>query len=220
MHLDVPRLTDDRLRPRACLARVTRLVYHGAIVLALSATALSAASAATLTSPNYQLLVGHPSAAGHGALVLTQTSRLGSTGYALGQLSVVGYSGASVGLQTAASGFWSVVAGEYPSIDVDLDGIASPFDLDDDGDGLLDVVETGRGVFLSLDDTGSSPVDADTDSDGFDDFAEVAGGADPNDPESFPAAAVPLLGSLAMMILIYSIGRVASAQARTGSQIT
>ena len=66
------------------------------------------------------------------------------------------------------------------------DGIAAFLDPDDDGDGLLDEVETDTGVFVSGSDTGTNPNDPDTDGDGFDDGVEVTAGTDPNDPGSFP----------------------------------
>lgn len=46
-------------------------------------------------------------------------------------------------------------------------------DLDTDGDGLLDRNETGTGIYVSPQDTGTSPTNADTDGDGLNDGAEV-----------------------------------------------
>ncbi|MFP6565489.1 MAG: thrombospondin type 3 repeat-containing protein, partial [Myxococcota bacterium] len=54
-------------------------------------------------------------------------------------------------------------------------------DTDDDGDGLLDPVETGTGTYLYPGDTGTNPLVADTDGDGVNDGDEVAVGADPTD---------------------------------------
>jgi len=79
--------------------------------------------------------------------------------------------------------------------------------LDDDGDGLANVVETNTGVYVDRYDTGTDPDNADTDDDGLsdgdevrtfgtdptqadsdgdgaDDGDELAAGTDPNDPSS------------------------------------
>ena len=61
-------------------------------------------------------------------------------------------------------------------------------DLDTDGDGLKDLVETNTGVFDSATDTGTDPLAADSDGDGFLDFDEVAALTDPTDPESVPTS--------------------------------
>lgn len=44
---------------------------------------------------------------------------------------------------------------------------------DTDGDGLVDGVETGTGIFVSVNDTGTDPLKADTDEDGIPDAQEV-----------------------------------------------
>jgi DNA-binding beta-propeller fold protein YncE len=57
--------------------------------------------------------------------------------------------------------------------------------IDDmDGDGLLDGVETGSGVFVDENDTGTDPHDPDTDDDGLDDGEEVERDTDPHDPDT------------------------------------
>jgi hypothetical protein len=48
-----------------------------------------------------------------------------------------------------------------------------PPGTDSDSDGLPDVVETGTGLYISLQNTGTDPTDSDTDDDGFSDGLEV-----------------------------------------------
>jgi hypothetical protein len=64
--------------------------------------------------------------------------------------------------------------------DVDGDSDGDVCDVDADGDGLLNTVETGTGIFVNADDTGSQSLIFDTDGDGLDDGTEVAQGTDPN----------------------------------------
>jgi len=71
-------------------------------------------------------------------------------------------------------------------LDTDNDGIGNNADLDDDGDGLLDINETNTGVYSSPVDTGTNPLVADTDGDGVNDGLEVAAGTDPLNNASFP----------------------------------
>ena len=59
-------------------------------------------------------------------------------------------------------------------------------DKDTDGDGLNDIVETGTGRFVSLNNTGSDPRIVDTDGDGFDDFQEIEAGVDPTNASKIP----------------------------------
>ncbi|GEM_PF-5358430 len=60
-------------------------------------------------------------------------------------------------------------------VDTDLDDQGDACDLDDDGDGLLDLDEAGAG---------GDPLDPDTDGDGLGDGDEVAFGSDVADPDS------------------------------------
>ena len=169
--------------------------------LCLIAIALPAL-AGELSSPSYRHLGGS-----FDALAATELTASGprftSSGSTLGPPGVVGFSGAAADLQTAAAGFWPIVAAAFPSLDVDGDGLPSYADDDDDGDGLLDAVETDTGTFASNDDTGSSPVLFDSDSDGFDDGAEVAAGSDPNAAGSTPAAVPALPAAVAGLLALF-----------------
>ena len=61
---------------------------------------------------------------------------------------------------------------------------ASP-SSDEDGDGLLDIVETDTGVYVSPTDTGTDPFDPDSDGDGLSDGDEVnLHGSDPLDADT------------------------------------
>ncbi|MGH7343248.1 MAG: thrombospondin type 3 repeat-containing protein, partial [Candidatus Rokuibacteriota bacterium] len=89
--------------------------------------------------------------------------------------------------------------------DFDGDGAGDACDPDDDNDALLDVVETGTGIFVSPSDTGSDPLDWDTDGDTIPDGAEVVLGLDPNDPNS-TITQVPALPAWALLLLTGAIG--------------
>ncbi len=74
---------------------------------------------------------------------------------------------------------------------------------DEDADGLLDIVETDTGVYVSPTDAGTDPFDSDSDDDGFSDGWEVAVGSDPNDPEETPSLVlVPALGPWGRALLL------------------
>jgi hypothetical protein len=64
------------------------------------------------------------------------------------------------------------------------DGLADNTDNDDDG--LLDVVETGTGTYVSPTDTGTDPLNPDSDGDGYNDGDGVVLGSDPTSQLSVP----------------------------------
>jgi hypothetical protein len=185
---------------RLLLARRLHPV-HIAALLAL-AVALPAA-AGDLSSANFASRGGHVSAGGSGALAGVTFSGGGS----VGQSEAVGPSGAPTTLTTHAGGFWPIVLGAFPSLDLDGDGRQAFLDPDDDGDSLADSVETNTGVFVSASDTGTDPNAADSDGDGLGDGEEVALGSDPNDPGS-PAPPIPstsLPGALALLLALLAV---------------
>ena len=82
-----------------------------------------------------------------------------------------------------------IQVGDFPGVAFDfiqLDGVVDPnTNDDDDGDGLLDSVETNTGTYVSASNTGTDPNDADSDNDGLTDGAEVnTHSTDPNDADS------------------------------------
>ena len=64
--------------------------------------------------------------------------------------------------------------------------------VDTDQDGLDDSVETGTGIFIDKNNTGTSPTNPDTDGDGVGDWYEVAVATNPNDPNDNPGVPYPL----------------------------
>jgi hypothetical protein len=82
---------------------------------------------------------------------------------------------------------------------------------DDDADGLPDTVETGTGVFVSAQDTGTSSYAVDSDGDGVSDGAEVLAGTNPNSAKSFPGA--PLLGWAGRALVVLGLASIAALQA-------
>ncbi len=180
-----------------------------------------AALSAELTSPSFRHRGGHTPAAAASTLSSTAADpRFGGGGASLGQAEALGFAGNGLDLTTSAPGFWPIVLGDVANIDPDGDGVPSFEDGDDDDDGLPDSVETGRGVFVSPSDTGSSPVDPDSDDDGFDDGIELNLGSDPNDPLSLPNVTVPALPWLARAVLGLALVAGASAALRRRSQET
>ena len=166
---------------------MTRRWLLSGICTALSCLAVGsaplAARAGESTSASFRLVGSHLGALNAEQLVSVGPRYAGS-GASLGQSDALGFAGGSGTLTTLAPGFWPIAAGALPSLDTDGDGLPAWLDDDDDDDGLLDVVETRTGVFVSGSDTGTNPIDADSDDDGVSDGDEVAAGSDPNDPES------------------------------------
>ncbi len=123
------------------------------------------------------------------------------------------------------------VPGVGDQTDTDLDGAGNACDVDDDGDGLDDVVETNDGNYVSptatgtnplladsdgdgLDDGaevntyGTSPVESDTDGDGISDGQEILGGTDPldrNDPNPVPSLSRGLLWLLVAAFVAHGL---------------
>lgn len=92
--------------------------------------------------------------------------------------------------------------------DTDGDGTGNNADLDDDGDGLLDAVETGTGIFTDAQNTGTDPLNSDTDGDSVGDGVEVDLGTNPLDPTDFPV--LPMMSALGRQLLILAIVGVAA----------
>ncbi len=90
--------------------------------------------------------------------------------------------------------------------DTDHDHKGDACDADDDGDGLLDTVETNTGVFVSPSNTGTDPRRSDTDGDGYTDRTEVQFHSDPLDAGSVPESLPTLSGlggtSLVLLLLL------------------
>jgi hypothetical protein len=83
------------------------------------------------------------------------------------------------------------VVANASQLNTDGDTFGNACDADDDGDGLLDTVETNTLVFVSASDTGTDPLLTDTDADGAADGAETGTGIwnGPNDRGTNPVVA-------------------------------
>ncbi len=151
-----------------------------------------------LTSASFRLLGANFNSGGAASLQGTT----GASGVSIGQSEAVGFSGSTLDLTTSAPGFWPIVPGALPNLDVDGDLSPGFLDDDDDGDGLLDAFEIANGFDplvageenadpdmdglsnLAEQAAGTDPNDADTDDDGLSDGEEVAVGTNPLDPDT------------------------------------
>ncbi|MCH7643844.1 MAG: hypothetical protein IH974_03330 [Myxococcales bacterium] len=168
-----------------------------------------------LSSASFRLVGANFNAGGASSLQGTTLE----SGVSVGQSEAVGFSGSTLNLTTSAAGFWPIVPGELPNLDVDGDQSQGFLDDDDDGDGLLDIFETNTGTFQSPTDTGTDPINPDTDGDGFSDGEEVAAGSNPNDPASTPTStevpALPGLGQPLLVVLMLVAGLFVSRRPRS-----
>lgn len=199
----------ERSRKPRRIARIGLSSAQDALILLSALVSLavimpSSAIAGESSSASYRHIGGEvASVAAVGSAGLLSSA----PGTALGSASaVVGGAatrpaGSETSLRSVLPGFLAIVVGVFPSLDLDGDLAQYFLDEDDDGDGLLDAVETATGFFVTALNTGSSPVLADSDGDGYWDGVEVAAGFDPNVAASNPGTpAVPLL-QLPMLIL-------------------
>ena len=192
----------DRSAP--CAGR-GRIVSLGALMLVASSGL--EADAQDLSSAHFRQPAGQFVSIAAGPFdVVGGPAEARAAGLSLGAGFDFSPAGGSASLRSILPGFWPIRIGESPSLDLDGDGAAYFLDEDDDGDGLLDVHETGTGVYGSPVDTGTSPFVLDSDSDGFSDGVEVSAGSDPNDPGSLPGpAAVPALSAGSRLVLLFLV---------------
>jgi len=98
----------------------------------------------------------------------------------------------------------------------DGDAEGNACDRDDDNDGLLDVVETQGGVYVSPTNTGTNPLLFDSDGDGYGDGEEVLAGSDPTNAASVPGGppVVPVLPPAGLGLLGLVLAAVGATAAR------
>jgi len=204
-------------RARDCRRRCRRSWAFALLALPLSGAGAGAA-AEELASASFRHRAGALTGGGAALLASTAPSAVfAGSGVSVGQGEALGLAGSAVDLATSAPGYWPIVAGSLPSLDLDGDGIANFRDDDADGDGLLGAFETATGVFVSASDTGSDPLVLDTDGDGFPDGFEVARGTDPNDAASFPRAPpVPALPVAWQLLAAAGLWLAGGALSRSG----
>lgn len=190
--------------------------------MAVYLLAAPAAFAEELASPSYRHRAGTFSSSVSTDLTSTATApQLGDSSASVGGSISIEPSGSTTSLSSVLQGFWSIIAGAFPTLDLDGDLAQFFLDEDDDGDGLLDIYETGTGSFVSDLNTGSSPVASDSDADGFADGVEVAEGTDPNDDQSFPVPnpEVPSFSPGSVLLLLILLWIVAANSALIGSRM-
>ncbi|MFQ5515837.1 MAG: thrombospondin type 3 repeat-containing protein [Myxococcota bacterium] len=157
-----------------------RLAASGAILLAGLLFSSGPARGGDLTSANFRLRGGNLN--GGGAVGMRSgapSPGIGTLGGSIGHSEALGFSGSQVTLRTAAPGFWPLVAGGFPTLDIDADLIQAfrdncpfapnPLQMDGGGvgagsrpDGIGDACQCG-----DVDDDGT--VDG-SDTDAFRDF--------------------------------------------------
>ncbi len=76
--------------------------------------------AETLVSASFIVLGSNLNSGG--AVLMTGPSLM-TLGGSIGQAEAIGLSGSTSSLSTAAPGFWPIVAGDFPNLDSDLDGL-------------------------------------------------------------------------------------------------
>ncbi len=124
-----------------------------ALAVALWAIALPASSV-ELSSASYRILGSSLSGGSDVAMTSTAPSpRIGALGGSIGQSEALGFSGSLLTLRTIAPGFWPILGGGFPTLDVDADAIAAyrdncPFSYNPaqtDGGGILTASADGIG---------------------------------------------------------------------------
>jgi hypothetical protein len=223
---------DSKLRPMKYREIKRIVVTCAALALLIAAPA----GAADLVSASYRLRGGHVAVAGQGWLTSTASSpAISAAGVSAGQSEAIGPTFSSSDFEASWPGFFSLVAGAFPSQDRDGDGASDaneasppsgpgtdPFDSDTDDDALCDGPPSvlpacvvggedlnGNGVYDAGVET--DPNLADTDGDGFSDGVERLAGTDPLDPGSAPGpVGVPALGGPGSALLIGLIGLIGS----------
>lgn len=229
------RTSRDLARDAARDPAIAGSCWNVPLARGLAALALAAsfgavpAEAADQTSSTHRHRAGTFAAIGAARLPsAASTPRILGSIVTLGASFEVAPSGRADALRALLPGFFWIEAGRSDRLDLDGDGAAWFLDADDDGDGLLDVHETGTGSYVSPQNTGTSAVRVDSDGDGDADGAEVAGGTDPTDPASHlgGSPAVPLLSAgarlvLALLLFAAGSGSLASRRPRsTGRRST
>jgi len=187
-------------------------ILLGALLLVAAAPAK-----ADLESPSFTLRGSHAATSAGG---LSSASFSGGGALAPQPIGVGGVAASPGDLSTVEPGFFPILRGEPLTLDLDADGVAWYLDDDDDGDGLLDAVETNSGLFLSASDTGTDSLIADTDGDGADDGFEVVAASDPNDPSSTPGgSSVPTAGLFARMFIALGTAGAAISSLRVRGRV-